>query len=380
MRRIAIAAGGTGGHISPGVALWEEIQRTKSQLGIEDVFLHCPLRNRDNPDLQNPECKIIWHNLPQFRWKSSFLFPWQFLAQWVKTILAFRKHRINTVIGMGGYTSILSLLYARVFGYEFFLCEQNCMPGKITRYFWKSATRLALSYPLRDAPPLGVQSRVLGNPVRSSVIPRDKIPSDATNSDGVSAEDTGGQGKAPPANSWKVLVLGGSQGARQINTMVLGAVKNEKISERFQFRVLTGTNLYDEFREFPSSITAIAYSQDMASHYSWADLVVARSGAGVLAECTIYGLPMVLVPYPYAMDNHQKENALYFSRKKACILLDTRESNPEPLTAALLKLYDNPDEYIKLSQASSGLGRKNASRETLQYFFAEATTGENLNG
>lgn len=356
MRRIVIAAGGTGGHISPGIALLEEIQKSKDQFGIEAVFLHSPRRNKDNPDLQEPGCSILWHNLPQFKWKNSIIFPFVFLYELSRTFLVFRKNKINTVIGMGGYTSLLSILVAILTRKPFYLCEQNCMPGKITRTFWKRAEKLACSFPLRDPIPEGVNSKILGNPVRSSVIPKTPSLKNQT---------------FTSRNQVNVLVLGGSQGARQINTMVVGAMQDELIQKNFKFRVLTGTNLYQEFKKSSNQVEAISYSRDMATHYEWADLVVARSGAGVLAECTIYALPMILIPYPYAMDNHQKENANYFLKEKACILIDTKESLSKPLVDSLTGLWEDQDQFIAMAMASLSLARINASHDTLVYFFHE---------
>lgn len=355
MKRILIACGGTGGHISPGVAILEELIKNKDSLGVQEIYLHSPKRNLDNPDLQNLPVDVIWHNLPQFRWKTSILFPFRLVLEFLKTNREFRKRRIDTVIGMGGYTSLLSVLYAKIFKKDLFLCEQNCMPGKITRKFWETSRKLACSFPLSVVPPDSVSFRVLGNPLRQMVIP--KTPS---------LKNYKFSGKNPI----NVLVLGGSQGARQINQMVISAMENSDIQAQYKFRVLTGTNLYEEVKSKESKLEAISYSRDMGSHYDWADLVIGRSGAGVLAECSAYSLPMILIPYPFAADNHQMANARYFEKEQAAIILSTRDTDPSELVRILLDLSRNPERIKAMSKASLSLSRINAAYDTIRYFLA----------
>ncbi len=354
MRRIIIAAGGTGGHISPGIALVEGIIKSKDLYEIESVVLHSPIRNKNNPDLVHVKIPVIWHNLPQLKITNLIFYPFLFLFQLIQCILKLRKEKITTVIGMGGYTSILSILYSILFNKELFLCEQNCYPGKITRIFWKFSKKIALSFPLEIEIESKVPTKILGNPVRMEVIP--KTP-------GIKNQ------KFSNKNLMNVLVLGGSQGARQINEMVLGSMEDDFIQKHIKFRVLTGTNLYDDFQKNANNVEAISYSQDMRSHYEWADLVVARSGAGVLAECSVYSLPMILVPYPYAKDNHQMANAKYYETQGACILLNTKLNDPSMLINHLKDLYNNSEKLLKMSIASLQISNINSSRDTLNFFF-----------
>ncbi|NCN10928.1 MAG: UDP-N-acetylglucosamine--N-acetylmuramyl-(pentapeptide) pyrophosphoryl-undecaprenol N-acetylglucosamine transferase [Leptospira sp.] len=354
MRTILIAAGGTGGHISPGIALLEQLTRSKENYDLATVYLHCPLRNKNYPDLKDSDFKIIWHNLPQFKISNSIIYPFLFLIQFIKASLNFNRNNITTVIGMGGYTSVLALLYAVIFRKELFLCEQNCIPGKITRIFWNFAKKIALSFPIENNTNTKVKTAILGNPVRSAVIP--KTP-------GIKNQ------KFSDKNMMNVLVLGGSQGARQINEMVIGAMSDSFINKHIKFRVLTGANLYNEFQKSSSAVEAISYSKDMGSHYEWADLVVARSGAGVLAECSVFSLPMILIPYPYAKDNHQMANAKYFESQGACILIDSKSSESNLLIDHLKSLYQEDGKLLQMSIASLQASKINSSSDTLNFFF-----------
>lgn len=358
MRRIAIACGGTGGHISPGIALLEELEKYKDHFLTESIFVHAPKRNRDNPDLQDPPVEIIWHNLPQIKLTTVLFYPFLLLWEMLRTYTQFKKRGINTVIGMGGYTSLLAILYTLLTKSELYLCEQNCMPGKITRTFWKSASKIALSFPLASEFPIPSPNfKILGNPLRASVLPKTPGLKNQIFSD---------------KNPVNVLVLGGSQGARQINHMVLGSMEDADINRFFKFRVLTGTNLYEEVKNRSNSVEAISYSKEMSVHYAWADLVVGRSGAGVIAECNAFALPMILIPYPYAADNHQKANAEYMKSQGACIVIDTTSTDPELLKNEMHKLRNDPQIILNMAMSSLGLAKINASRDTLNYFFHES--------
>ncbi len=355
MRSVIISCGGTGGHISPGVALLEEILSRKDELKVSFIALHSPRRNQDNPDLSDLSVPIFWHNLPRLHKFNFMIYPFLLLWELLKTFFIFYNQKVTDIIGMGGYTSLPALIYARVFQVSYYLCEQNCIPGKITRVFSKRCKKLAFSFPPSYPIDSSIDYKVLGNPLRRSVLPR--IPGLKTKL----------LSKKNPLN---VLVLGGSQGARQINTMVLSAMENAEIREYFKFRMITGTNLYEEVRSRSLSIEAISYSKDMRTHYEWADLVICRSGAGVLAECSAYALPLILIPYPYSADNHQMANAEYYQTNHACILLNTISYEADALLEALMTIVKNPGIVLEMSKASLALSCINASRNTVDYFFS----------
>lgn len=358
MTSVVVAAGGTGGHISPGVALAEVLQSKKEELGFSDVFLHSIRRNSDNPDLKTPPCDVIWHNTPSFT-SSKVLFPIRFAWNFIQTILEFRKRKVEAVIGMGGYSSVPAILYAIVFGKKFFLCEQNRVLGNVNRLFGKRAQKLALSFPLQEGKEQWKDSRVLGNPLRRKIIPKIALKQAR-------------QIDPKKKNPLNVLVLGGSQGARQINNMVLSAMKNETVARSYKFRLLTGANLYSEVAQKSKDADLISYAENMEDHYEWANLVIARAGAGVLSECSAYSLPMILIPYPFAKDNHQKYNADYFSSLGAAVSIDQKTEDDTKLVQILLEMSNNLEELNRMALASLSAARINAAAETVHYFFPES--------
>jgi UDP-N-acetylglucosamine--N-acetylmuramyl-(pentapeptide) pyrophosphoryl-undecaprenol N-acetylglucosamine transferase len=357
---VVIAAGGTGGHISPGVALAEILVDKKEHFKIANVFLHSLTRNKDNPDLLSPPCEVIWHGMPQVKGLFVLIFPFTFIYQLLLTIYIFQRKNVSAVIGMGGYSTLPAILYTILFRKKLFLCEQNCVPGKITRVFKSFAIKIALSFPLTEKEQFSshIDQKVIGNPIRKSVIPEHMNIRQNEN-----LHDS-------RKNIVNVLVLGGSQGARQLNNMILKTMENAEISQKFRFRLLTGNSLYEEtLNQSKGTAEIISYANDMKPNYEWANIVVARSGAGVLAECLVYGLPMILIPYPYAADNHQKENADFVSKEGAAVTIHSTSDDPSALVRYLLDWKSKPDTLKEMGHNSLRLSNVNAAYQTISFFY-----------
>lgn len=359
IRSIIIAAGGTGGHISPGIAIAESLMDLKAELGFENLAIHSLVRNKDNPDLRDAPCPVIWHNTPQLS-KNVLKVPVLFSYNLFKTILQFRKIKVDCVIAMGGYSSLPALLYAVLFRKKIFLCEQNTVVGKVTRIFKKFADKIAFSFPPSNIENFQFNNfRVLGNPLRKKIIPDAKV-------------NTNKMQVVNKKEKLNVLVMGGSQGARQINNMVISSMNNPEIAKNFNFRLLTGTSLYDEAKaKSQKSADIISYSEDMKTHYEWANLVIARSGAGVISECAVYSLPQILIPYPFAADNHQVANAKYFEKEAGAWVLNQKDENNATLVDILLEISNNRELLTQLTEKSFKCARVNAALDTVKYFFKE---------
>ncbi|MDX1958828.1 MAG: glycosyltransferase [Leptospiraceae bacterium] len=354
MKNIIIAAGGTGGHISPGVALVEYILDNKASLDIENVYIHSLKRNKDNPDLKEAGCEILWHNIPQLNWKIPF-FIFHYIYYILKTFISFFFRKIDVVIAMGGYSCIPSLIYAIVFRKKIFLCEQNRVSGKVIRIFSKFAHKISYSFPTEDIAP-NVETKVNGNPLRTKIFPDKKVAQEKNK-------------HLRPKEKMNILVMGGSQGARQINNMVLATLNNTDITKQFNFRVLTGSNLYEEAKKkTASSVDLISYSQDMKKHYEWANLIIARSGAGVISEASLHALPMILVPYPFATDNHQLANAIYFKEKFGAIVINQMNEDNTFLMKILIELGNDRNSLVTMSMQSLSASFPNAAKDTIEFF------------
>ncbi|EQA45714.1 putative undecaprenyldiphospho-muramoylpentapeptide beta-N-acetylglucosaminyltransferase [Leptospira broomii serovar Hurstbridge str. 5399] len=356
MRSVLIAAGGTGGHISPGVALAETLIAAEAHFDFDKIYIHSLYRNKDNPDLKQAPCEVLWHNTPNLSGNYLFL-PFRYVYQLLKSWILFSRLGVDAVVGMGGYSSFPALLYALLFRKKIFLCEQNCIPGNVNRIFFRFADKVAFSFPPQDTK-LSCQWEILGNPLRSKTVPK-------------LALKFSDKWDPKKKKQFNVLVMGGSQGARQINNMVVNLMKHDMIQERFRFRMLTGAALYDEVSKKTKTADLISYSDNMAEHYEWANLVIARSGSGVLSECAAFALPMILIPYPFAKDDHQTANARYMEGNGAAVVIEQRDEDESQLFRILSDLTDDPKKLNDISVKSLECSHVDAAEDTIRFFFGK---------
>ena len=349
MRNIIISAGGTGGHISPGIGVLEVILKNQEKFLVKDIYLHVPNRNRNNEDIKNAKVEVLWHSTPQPNLKSAL----SFFVSLLKTIFLFKKKNITTVIGMGGYSSFPAILYAVFFKKELFLCEQNCVVGKTVKFFSKFANKVALSFPIVNSIQCS-DFKVLGNPIREKITHVLNLKNKKTHLD-----------------KMEILVLGGSQGARQINQIISQIYHLEFISKNYHFTLVTGENLFEETKEIikeNSNIQLIPYTNKIEELYLRADFVIARAGAGLISESLLFNLPMILFPYPYAKDNHQSKNAAYILKNKAGFVIEQKNSNPDKLLTILKKIKENDNLLSEYKTNCKILAKVNASENTTSYF------------
>lgn len=393
--RILIVAGGTGGHISPGVALLAGWTRR----GFSGKLLSST-RNRENPDLraleEETQDQVEWHEPPVFpNWRRPWTWPvflLKFLRARRKARQVIRAWQPDLVVAMGGYTCAptLTLLRGRLFSLRdsdgnplpYYLCEQNCVPGLVTRLFARRARRVFFSFPPDPNHPAA--QKLL------EILPAEKRP-EPGNPPRPEIARAALQGDHPTdLHSPRILVMGGSQGARQLNQMVTGLFGTDTAGEKPQIHwkltLLTGHLTFLEtcrqlekklgpgrpaperedqiFFGDQNQLDVRAYETDMAGLYQQADIIVARSGAGLLSEASLFGLPMILVPYPFAADNHQAANAEYAQRAGAALVLNGRDISSRKLLESLKEILSEKN-LESFRRASRKLGRPAAAREIL---------------
>ncbi|MCB1175490.1 MAG: UDP-N-acetylglucosamine--N-acetylmuramyl-(pentapeptide) pyrophosphoryl-undecaprenol N-acetylglucosamine transferase [Leptospiraceae bacterium] len=354
--RILIIAGGTGGHIVPGMAVAFAMQSRSSV-----VFLSAE-RNRDFADFQNANWPMEYYHPPRIQMRF-WLWPrffWQLARALLTVRTVVRRYAITACIGMGGYSSLPALLYARLTGIPYYLCEQNAVAGRVTRLFAHRARGLFLGFPL-DANssfrPHPDRTQISGNPLKPVLAQRIK---DGSNSR-----------RDSKARALSILVLGGSQGAKQINEMCLelfglpdytAAAWSKHLHwdlqcgaghvADLQGRLLPGTNC-----------NLFGYHPDISDLLTKADILIARSGAGVLGEACAFGLPMILIPYPWSQDGHQQANAHYLESQKAALVIDSTDTNPQALLGFLQRLVTEPELRSTMAKNAGLLARPNAASD-----------------
>jgi len=346
--QVLFAGGGTGGHLYPGIAVAEELRRRDPATGVSFVGTARGLESRVVPALGLPLDLIRSAGLKGKSMaalvRGLALLPLSAVDAW--RVLS--RRRPDVVVGVGGYSSGPVLLLAALRRIPTLVMEQNTAPGFTNRVLarWVSAAAVSYEETLRHFPGIGI---VTGNPVRREFL------------------EWGGAGEPRPAEGRvRVLIVGGSQGARAVNdALVAAAPRLAGHAATLSITHQTGERDLIRVREAYAAAGCAAavepFMHDMHARMAAADLVVSRAGASTLAELTILGRPMVLVPLPTAADDHQRRNAAALARVGAAELIEERDLTGERLAAVLLALAADPDRRRRMAAAARSLGRPDAA-------------------
>lgn len=347
--RVLFAGGGTGGHLYPGIAVADELRRRDPSAVVSFVGTARGLEARVVPTLGWPLDLIRSVGL---KGKSVgalarglSLLPLSAVDAW--RVLSAR--RPDVAVGVGGYSSGPVLLLAALRGIPTLVMEQNTAPGFTNRQLARFVRAAAVSYEetLRYFPGTGV---VTGNPVRKEFL------------QGLEGADEPRRGDGEV----RVLVVGGSQGARAINDAMVAAAPHLVASgARLAITHQTGERDLARVRQgyAAAGLTTIVepFFHDMNVRMRAADLVVARAGASTLAELTVLGRPSVLVPLPTAADDHQRKNARTLAAAGAADVIEERDLTGDGLAARLLALAADAPARQHMAAAARTLGRPDAA-------------------
>ncbi len=351
---VLIVAGGTGGHISPGIALYEAFQ----DAGVRALFLSGKRDARFSSlnDIAADDLRL--YRAPSFSKNPGklLLFPVLFGAAILSVRKIVRKNNVRAIIGMGGYVSAPALMAAKLFKVPLFVCEQNSVPGKVTRFFEKHAVRVFGTF--RGATEyLKFKDKYLlaGNPIRKKVLV------DAKKEEARKTFHLGHSRKV-------VLVIGGSQGAVRINELVFGLKKD--FSDELKnvgFIWSTGDFSYQTYKDKinteieEGSVYLSPFIDKVGLAYRAADVAISRSGAGVMMELAAMGVPSIQIPYPFAADNHQDKNADEFVQAGAAVKVTNADAVPEKVMPVLHDLMNNPRALERMSKKALDAAMVNAA-------------------
>ena len=354
---VVIAGGGTAGHISPAIALAQELAAS----GHDVLFLGTAdgMEARLFPEAGFRFAPI--EAMPLARRVSADTLRVPAVA--LRSLRACRPYvaRADVVVGMGGYVSVPPVLAARWLRRPVVLHEQNAVPGLANRVLARGARAIALSF--ADAAsrlPRGVRTVVTGDPVRGGIL---GVPAgrESLRAEALATLDL-------EAGRATVLVFGGSLGALHLNRTVAAALDHLRDRSDLQLVVLTGprhlaTVGESAAREMGLRVRALPYLDRMELAYAAADAVVARAGANSIAELTVCGLASILVPYPHATNDHQTANARELERAGAAELLPDAELRPDDLADRIARLVDDAPRRARMAAAAAAWARPNAGAE-----------------
>lgn len=339
---VMIFAGGTGGHIFPGLAVAAALRAREVPvvwLGAENG-----METRLVPQHGIAIEAIAISGLRSKGFVTLLRAPLRVLSAIRAAARVLRKHRPRAVVSFGGFAAGPGGIAAVIAGIPLLVHEQNRAPGMTNRVLAKFARRVLTGFP--DAFP--GRETVVGNPVRSVI-----------------------SGIAPPSQRFSVasprlhvLVLGGSQGARALNLALpkaLSQLQGFDCDVRHQSGEKMRVDAERAYADAGVVASVEPFIADMAAAYAWADIVVCRAGALTLAEICAAGVASVLVPLPTAVDDHQTKNGLYLMERGAAVLLKQDDTLADRLTATLRELAGDAAKRLSMAEAARSLAKPDAA-------------------
>lgn len=351
MIHVLIMAGGTGGHVFPGLAVARVLRAqgsTVSWLGTP-AGLEARVVPAANLGIRLESVEI--RGLRRRGLASWLLLPPRLLRALWQSFGVLRRLKPDAVLSMGGYVAGPGGLMAWLTRTPLVLHEQNAIPGLTNRALALFARRVLTGFPGAFTHVAG--ARHVGNPVRE----------DIRRVAGPETRLAGRRGKL------RLLVIGGSQGARVFNEIVPQALHALPAQRRPEVWHQCGREQQAETERGYAGTDGVRVSEfidDMAQAYDWADLVLARAGAMTLAELAAVGVAAILVPYPYAVDDHQTANARFLEGRGAAMLLPQSEFTPARLGEILGELTGNRAALLDMARAARECDMPDAAESVAQ--------------
>lgn len=342
-----IMAGGTGGHVFPALALAREL-RTRSW---EIVWLGTR-RGIEARLVPAERIPIEWLGVSGLRGKglgSWLAAPLKLARSLGEALAVMRRHQPTVVVGLGGYVSGPGGVAAWLMRRPLLIHEQNAIAGFTNRCLARLAREVYCAFP--DAFGSGVEARLIGNPVRAEIA---ALPPPAARF-------------ANRSGAIRILVLGGSQGAARLNTVLPHALARLAGQLSLDVRHQAGERWIEAARRAyeAAGVRArlVPFIADMAENYGWADLVVCRAGALTVSELACAGVGAILVPFPAAVDDHQTHNARHLVSEGAALLIADRELTAERLAVELATLCAGRGKLISMAERARLLARPRAAAD-----------------
>jgi UDP-N-acetylglucosamine--N-acetylmuramyl-(pentapeptide) pyrophosphoryl-undecaprenol N-acetylglucosamine transferase len=350
--RVIFAGGGTGGHLFPGLAVAREFERRDERTEILFVGTERGIEYRVVPKegfrLETLTVKGIKGRGLRGVAEALYGVP----ASFLRSLAIIRRFRPDCILGLGGYASGPLLLAGRIAGVRCAIMEQNLRPGFTNKVLARIVQRVFTSYPESAAFFPGARPLETGNPVRWRKLP-----------------------EVEKKEKFSLLVFGGSAGARRINFAVLDALKESAdLGEKLFVTHQTGEADYAAVKaaygELPFEAEITPFIERMDKAYALADLVLCRAGATTLAELTAFGKAAILVPYPFAIYDHQRENAAALAARGAAEMILDRELNGSLLSERLRSHVSDRGAIDRMAATARALGRPEAAARIVDECYA----------
>ncbi|MCX5677710.1 MAG: undecaprenyldiphospho-muramoylpentapeptide beta-N-acetylglucosaminyltransferase [Candidatus Omnitrophica bacterium] len=362
MKKIIIAAGGSGGHIFPAIALGRSISALDKDAAIMYIGSDKALDRRMFEKEGVPFSTLSANKLAYKFSPGMVIVCFRLLADIFKALSMILSYKPDVVVGFGGYVSFPVIFAAGLVGIPTIAHEQNVVPGRANKLLFKFVSKIAVSFEeTKDAIGRYSEKCVLtGNPIRSEISKGDRA--------------YGMKRFGLDGNKLTILVIGGSQGAAFLNRTFIDALSIMDPGQRCSVQVIhiTGVKDYEwalkAYEELGIDYRVHSFLDRIEEAYASADLVVTRSGASAIFELAFLKKPMILIPYPYAM-SHQLDNARVFQQDGAAILVEEKDLSAGIFSNLILGLIKDGDKMRSLGEAahrlSVGQASDNLAREVI---------------
>jgi UDP-N-acetylglucosamine--N-acetylmuramyl-(pentapeptide) pyrophosphoryl-undecaprenol N-acetylglucosamine transferase len=354
-----IAAGGTGGHIFPGLALADALRRTAPDVGISFVGTRRGLEKTLIPRAGYP---LEYVDMVPFSGRQKAALPFALVrAAWQARSLL-RRRGAAVAVGMGGYASIPLIVGARLAGVPSLIHESGAIAGRANRVAALLTSNVAVAFD-EAAPVFKGKARTVGMPLNPQIAAFDRA---ALRDEARAAFDL-------PPSVTMVLVSGGSQGSVRLNEAAVGL--GARWRDRDDVRIVLKAGqahaeaVAGQVEEAGAGrvVQLTSFFERMDHAYAAADLMLSRAGAGTVAELAAVGLPSILVPYPYAPDDHQAVNAGVLTKVGAAVMVRDGEATADRLGPLVEDLLAHPEKLAAMSEATAKVARPHAAEELAEW-------------
>lgn len=355
-QRAFITGGGTGGHVYPAIAIYEELLKFIPK---EDIFYignpkNLEKRVSDQYDINFLDVSVF--GMPRAFTLKFISWTFKLFISILHSIHYVLKYKPSFIVGTGGYVSFPVLIAGVILGVPCFVHDSDAYPGIVSRFIAPFTKCVFLAF--EDAKKRIKASRIIvnGNPLRNF------------NTGFSKKQAIEKLGLDPDKKT--LFVMGGSQGAKTINRAVLAL--SEELTSKYNLQIIhqTGVKNYEEAKNLlPGGLSGYIlkpYFDDMSIPYSACDFVIARSGSISLSELNNCGLGAILVPYPHAAANHQFYNAKAIEKQCAAIVLEDKNCTAENLLEIILSVVQNEEKLRQMSENSAKLARPNATQNLVK--------------
>lgn len=353
VKRWVIAGGGTGGHVTPALALGEALRAKGDEVlfigsarGLESRLI--PAAGFDLEIL--PSEQVMGRNLlGQIRGAFAILRS-TFTARRI-----LKRFDADAVISVGGYAAMPAALAAKLTSRPLFLVEPNAIPGRVNKLTARFARTVFVGFEsTRGSLPSGSESLCVGVPLRRALY---RAFADRPE-------------KGVPGTPLRVFVFGGSQGARQLNENVpdaLSRLRKKSVEVFHQAGEADRADVEARYADLGLPAEVVAFEHEMPKRYEWADLAICRAGALTVAELALAGMPALLVPYPFAADDHQSANARALEQAGAARSLDAKPLDVNGLAQAVAEFVTTPGRLVLMREAADRLARPHAAADIIEH-------------